>query len=120
LDHGFGIGHGASHATTYFLGQGKEMGHTGGFHQSIGNLFLSDNADGILATDGDAGQARVGGFKTVFHLIQTALRRENGNVMIIVTKIHGKIAKDIAWRQKLVVKRPQQINESLFFVGTNK
>ena len=62
-------------------------------HETIDNLLLCDNANGILAADGHHREPRIGGFKAIFHLVQTTLRRENGNVVIIVAVVNGTRAK---------------------------
>lgn len=62
------------------------MGDAARFHETIRYLFLGHDAARVLAADGYSSQARIGTFEAIFHLIKTALRREDGDVVIIVSK----------------------------------
>jgi len=52
-------------------GDGEEVGNGLGVHKSVGDFLLSDNRAGVLAAEGDAGEARCGGggFECILHLV---------------------------------------------------
>ncbi len=55
-------------------------------YETIGYLALCDDDGSVGPTEGDAGKARGGGrrLEGVFHLVESALGGEDGDVMIVV------------------------------------
>ena len=84
LDQTFAIGHGTRHTTANFVVEGEQMCDRIGIHESIQNFFLGHDAHRILSSDCHHRQSTLCRFETIFHLIQTSLRRKDGNVMIII------------------------------------
>mmetsp|Transcript_4762 Transcript_4762/g.13726 ORF Transcript_4762/g.13726 Transcript_4762/m.13726 type:complete len:252 (+) Transcript_4762:1532-2287(+) len=93
LHHRAGVGHGARHAAADVLGQREQVRDAGRVHQPVRHLLLCHHAARVLAAHGHPGQAGIGALEAVLHLVQPALRREDGDVVVIV----GIAAHDCRW-----------------------
>mmetsp|Transcript_11991 Transcript_11991/g.27748 ORF Transcript_11991/g.27748 Transcript_11991/m.27748 type:complete len:278 (-) Transcript_11991:70-903(-) len=72
-------------AGTQFGGDLVHMRHRIRLDQSVDHLFLGHHADGILPANRNARQTpRNGCLVSILHLIQSSLRTENTNMMIII------------------------------------
>lgn len=81
------------------------MSHGRRLHEAIRHLFLCHDTDGILASHGHQCQTRLRCLETVLHLVQPTLRRENGNVVIIVSiKIQRRLSLKW-WRRAKTLTR---------------
>ena len=89
LHEAFAVSHGASDTDTHLFGELEQVCDRVGFHESVGDLFLRHHGCRVGAADGYGRETRVCGFEAVFHLVQAALRRKDGNVVIIVAAEGG-------------------------------
>mmetsp|Transcript_18035 Transcript_18035/g.42614 ORF Transcript_18035/g.42614 Transcript_18035/m.42614 type:complete len:248 (+) Transcript_18035:641-1384(+) len=92
LDYRAGVGVQAAGEGADGRGDGVDGRDGGGVHEAVWDLLLGDDDAGISTADGHAGQARrrVGRLEGVFHLVQTPLRAEDGDVVVVVgVAAHG-------------------------------
>jgi len=71
------------HEYTYPGSNLEAVGNALGVNELVRDLFLGHNADGIFPADTNRCSVLLGGFERVFHLIQAALRRKDGDMPVI-------------------------------------
>ena len=60
-----------------------------GLHKTVRDLVLGKDEDGVLAADGDGGEAgELDGLEGVLNLVQEALGREDRDVLVVSTPAH--------------------------------
>lgn len=71
---------------SYFRCNVKHVTDRIGYDETIGDLALGDDYGGVGTAEGYAREARGGGggFEGVFHLVETALGGEDGDVVVVV------------------------------------
>jgi hypothetical protein len=87
LNEAFAVCHCSSHADAHFLGELKQVRDRVRVHESIGDFLLRHDSGGVFSSHSDYREARISGLEAVLHLVETALRGKDGNVVIIVAVV---------------------------------